>query len=293
MKSLHLIGSNHMGGAERWFTRFLAAMLRQGEDVEAAVRRGSELARHHMAGIPHHELPFRTVWDPLSRYAVSQLIAASDTPIVQTYMGRATRLTRLKRGRGRVHISRLGGYYKLDPFRHAHAWIGNTKGLCDWMIRGGLPAARVFHITNFADPVKPVDAAELDALAARIDLRPEDWLMVTAGRLIEVKGHRYLVDAMGRQGALHHSIRAVWDSPPFVGSALPVWTTARDNLAPYAALTVARPGDVIVITGKGHETYQILPTGKIHFDDREVAREAMDERKKLRNGAGRKNGNGA
>jgi glycosyltransferase involved in cell wall biosynthesis len=138
------------------------------------------------------------VWDPLSRYAVSQLIAASDTPIVQTYMGRATRLTRLKRGRGKVHISRLGGYYKLDPFRHAHAWIGNTKGLCDWMIRGGLPAARVFHITNFADPVKPVDAAELDALAARIDLRPEDWLMVTAGRLIEVKGHRYLVDAMGR-----------------------------------------------------------------------------------------------
>ena len=29
MKSLHLIGSNHMGGAERWFTRFLAAMLRR------------------------------------------------------------------------------------------------------------------------------------------------------------------------------------------------------------------------------------------------------------------------
>ena len=83
MKSLHLIGSNHMGGAERWFTRFLAAMLRQREDVEAAVRRGSELARHHMAGIPHRELPFRTVWDPLSRHAVSQLVAASDAAIVQ------------------------------------------------------------------------------------------------------------------------------------------------------------------------------------------------------------------
>lgn len=198
MKSLHMIGSNHMGGAERWFTRFLAAMLRQGEDVEAAVRRGSELARHHMAGIPHRELPFRTVWDPLSRHAVSQLVAASDAAIVQTYMGRATRLTHLKRGRGKVHVSRLGGYYKLDPFRHAHAWIGNTRGLCDWMIQGGLPVARVFHITNFADPVKPAAPTELDALAARIGLQPGDWLMVTAGRLIEVKGHRYLVEAMGR-----------------------------------------------------------------------------------------------
>lgn len=198
MKSLHMIGSTHMGGAERWFTRFLAAMLRQGEDVEAAVRRGSELAQHHLAGIPHHELPFRTVWDPFSRHAVSRLIARSDAPIVQTYMGRATRLTHLKRGRGKVHVSRLGGYYKLTPFRHAHAWIGNTKGLCDWMIQGGLPAERVFHITNFADPARAVAADELYALRQRIGVLPEDWIMVTAGRLIDVKGHRYLVDALSR-----------------------------------------------------------------------------------------------
>jgi UDP-N-acetylmuramoyl-L-alanyl-D-glutamate--2,6-diaminopimelate ligase len=56
----------------------------------------------------------------------------------------------------------------------------------------------------------------------------------------------------------------------------------------FRAILQARPGDVILIAGKGHETYQILPTGKIHFDDREVAREALDERKRLRNG--KKNG---
>jgi UDP-N-acetylmuramoyl-L-alanyl-D-glutamate--2,6-diaminopimelate ligase len=58
----------------------------------------------------------------------------------------------------------------------------------------------------------------------------------------------------------------------------------------FRAITQARPGDVIVIAGKGHETYQVLAAGKIHFDDREVARAALDERKRLRNGAGRKNG---
>ena len=39
MKSMHLIGSKHMGGAERWFARFLPAMQRHGETVEAVVRR--------------------------------------------------------------------------------------------------------------------------------------------------------------------------------------------------------------------------------------------------------------
>ena len=39
------------------------------------------------------------------------------------------------------------------------------------------------------------------------------------------------------------------------------------------ALDWARPGDLVLIAGKGHEDYQILGTGKIHFDDREVARE--------------------
>ncbi|MCC7491240.1 MAG: UDP-N-acetylmuramoyl-L-alanyl-D-glutamate--2,6-diaminopimelate ligase [Fimbriimonadaceae bacterium] len=39
------------------------------------------------------------------------------------------------------------------------------------------------------------------------------------------------------------------------------------------ALAAAEPGDVVLIAGKGHEDYQILGTEKVHFDDREVARE--------------------
>jgi 4-hydroxy-4-methyl-2-oxoglutarate aldolase len=57
----------------------------------------------------------------------------------------------------------------------------------------------------------------------------------------------FVVDAIGRAGALHHGIRPVWAGPHFVGSALTVWTTARDNLAPYAAIKFAKPGDVMLI----------------------------------------------
>ena len=38
------------------------------------------------------------------------------------------------------------------------------------------------------------------------------------------------------------------------------------------ALDNAKKGDVIVLAGKGHETYQELKDGKIHFDEREAVR---------------------
>jgi UDP-N-acetylmuramoyl-L-alanyl-D-glutamate--2,6-diaminopimelate ligase len=41
------------------------------------------------------------------------------------------------------------------------------------------------------------------------------------------------------------------------------------------AVREARAGDMVLIAGKGHEDYQIIGTKKFHFDDREVAREAI------------------
>ncbi|MEO1186276.1 MAG: UDP-N-acetylmuramoyl-L-alanyl-D-glutamate--2,6-diaminopimelate ligase, partial [Cyanobacteria bacterium J06636_27] len=46
------------------------------------------------------------------------------------------------------------------------------------------------------------------------------------------------------------------------------------------AIIEAKSGDGILLAGKGHEDYQILGTEKIHFDDREHAREALAERMK-------------
>ncbi|MCC6037057.1 MAG: UDP-N-acetylmuramoyl-L-alanyl-D-glutamate--2,6-diaminopimelate ligase, partial [Armatimonadetes bacterium] len=45
----------------------------------------------------------------------------------------------------------------------------------------------------------------------------------------------------------------------------------------FHAISVAQPGDFVLIAGKGHETYQIIGTEKIPFDDREVAKEAMQK----------------
>jgi UDP-N-acetylmuramoyl-L-alanyl-D-glutamate--2,6-diaminopimelate ligase len=44
-----------------------------------------------------------------------------------------------------------------------------------------------------------------------------------------------------------------------------------------AALREARAGDIVILAGKGHETYQVLKDRVIHFDDREVARDVLEE----------------
>lgn len=44
------------------------------------------------------------------------------------------------------------------------------------------------------------------------------------------------------------------------------------------AIEIARPGDFVMIAGKGHETYQILKDRTIHFDDREVVREFLEDK---------------
>src|SRR5579871_4919877 len=43
------------------------------------------------------------------------------------------------------------------------------------------------------------------------------------------------------------------------------------------ALAEAKPHDIVILAGKGHETYQVLKDRVIHFDDRETARNVLRE----------------
>jgi len=44
-----------------------------------------------------------------------------------------------------------------------------------------------------------------------------------------------------------------------------------------SALEIARPGDTVLVAGKGHENYQLVGANVLHFDDREVVREIATE----------------
>ena len=60
-----------------------------------------------------------------------------------------------------------------------------------------------------------------------------------------------VADSMSRLGGMDSGIRPIWDSPRVIGSALTVWCHAGDNLMIHKALTLARPGDVLVVNTQG------------------------------------------
>ena len=120
---------------------------------------------------------------------------------------------------------------------------------------------------------------------------------VTRGRIIAVFGcggdrDRTKRPIMGRIGAeLSDIVVLTSDNPrtedpaaivdevevgvlPVIGDK-PYEKIVDRRTAIFHAVGTARAGDTVVILGKGHETYQILKDGTIHFDDRETAREAI------------------
>jgi len=148
---------------------------------------------------------------------------------------------------------------------------------------------RVSHDRNFA---VIVDYAHTDdALENTLETAKE----LTAGRVITVFGcggdrDRTKRQPMGRvAGRLSDRVIITSDNPrtedPLkiiseveigVKAANADYTIIADRRqAIREAVAGAEPGDVVIIAGKGHETYQLIGNDKFHFDDREVAAEAI------------------
>jgi 4-hydroxy-4-methyl-2-oxoglutarate aldolase len=68
----------------------------------------------------------------------------------------------------------------------------------------------------------------------------------------------WIVDANGRRGALDYRIRPITRAVRFCGVALTVYSRPRDNLAPYAAIQYAQPGDVMVVAAEAYEEASVV-----------------------------------
>lgn len=69
-----------------------------------------------------------------------------------------------------------------------------------------------------------------------------------------------LADVAGRRGALHGRITALRPSMKVVGTAFTVDVRPGDNLMIHAAMSLAKPGDVLVVDGKGDQTAALMGT---------------------------------
>jgi glycosyltransferase involved in cell wall biosynthesis len=199
VSSIHVLGSHQLGGADRFFIRLVEALNRAGHPSLAVIRADSPVAQVFSPEVEQVHLPMASKWDFYSRWRLTRLIRERKPDVVQTYMGRATRLTRLPAGSHALHVARLGGYYKIDGYyRHAHAWVGNTQDICDFMVRQGLPAQRVFYIGNFVPQPRAVGADEVQALRARLGLAPNALVIFALGRMVVKKGFQDLLEAFAR-----------------------------------------------------------------------------------------------
>ncbi len=83
-----------------------------------------------------------------------------------------------------------------------------------------------------------------------------------------------VADSMSRLGAMDVGIKPVWPSPRIIGAALTVWCHAGDNLMLHKAISLAQPGDIIIVNTQGNVTNspfgELLATSAVEVGIRAV-----------------------
>lgn len=211
LRNLQVIGSHRMGGAENSFVRLVLALSLAGAPADAMTRENSAVHRALDGHERRYQVPMRNFLDLTSVLRIRRLLRDRPYPIVQTWATRATWLTRAPAGT--VHVARLGGYYRLRNFRHADAWVVNTRGLRDWMIGAGFPPGRVAWIDNFV----PVDERPSPFTRSELGIVDEALVSVALGRFVPKKGFEDLLAAMAllpdSVGGRPHHLVLMGDGP--------------------------------------------------------------------------------
>jgi glycosyltransferase involved in cell wall biosynthesis len=150
MRVAQVMAGAPIGGAESFYARMVAALANYPQLDQRAFTRTNPQRESILtqAGVPVSTFCFG---GPLQFFNNRQYVKALKewhADIVVTYMNRATKLT--PAGNYKL-VARLGHYYNLKNYRHCDYWVGITKGICNHLIKGGMPAERVVQIPNFVD----------------------------------------------------------------------------------------------------------------------------------------------
>ncbi len=190
IKVAQVLAGAAQGGAENFYVRLMQGLKRSGKIDQKGFLRSHQhrLDAISAAGIPAQGFRFGNSFHFMDHRRYLLALQKYQPDIVMTWMNRASIST--PSGRYKL-VCRLGHYYDLKYYRHADFWIGISKGICDHLIRGGMPAEKVFHIPNFADEAA-VNSLPRDSFDTPVD-RP---LILAAGRLHVNKGFDILLQAL-------------------------------------------------------------------------------------------------
>jgi len=190
IKVAQVLAGAAQGGAENFYVRLIQGLKSSGEIDQKGFLRSHQhrLDAISAVGIPAQGFRFGNSFHFMDHRRYLLALQKYQPDIVMTWMNRASIST--PSGRYKL-VCRLGHYYDLKYYRHADFWIGISKGICDHLIRGGMPAEKVFHIPNFADETA-VDSLPRDSF----DTPADRSLILAAGRLHVNKGFDILLQAL-------------------------------------------------------------------------------------------------
>ncbi|WP_321372048.1 glycosyltransferase [uncultured Desulfuromusa sp.] len=190
VKVAQILAGAEQGGAENFFVRLVSGLQASGRYSQHAFLRNHQhrIDSLRQNGVSAQGFRFGSSVHFLDHQRYLKALKDCDPEIVMTWMNRASKAT--PKGNYRL-VSRLGHYYDLKYYRHADYWVGISKGICDHLIKGGMPASKVIHIPNFADETE-VSPLPRNSFDTPVD-RP---LLLAAGRLHVNKGFDVLLRAL-------------------------------------------------------------------------------------------------
>ncbi|CAN5797889.1 UDP-N-acetylmuramoyl-L-alanyl-D-glutamate--2,6-diaminopimelate ligase [soil metagenome] len=221
--------------------------------------------------------------------------------------------------RGPGHVEReirlpfIGAHNVMNALQAAAACVAigaEAEAVLSALEHAKAPPGRLEMVTSWDDPLAVyVDYAHTDDALERVLAVGRGALQARAGgsaggRLVVVFGcggdrDRAKRPKMGALAARAADRAIITSDNPRTEDPREIVAEIRAGIAPAdrakvtieldraaainAAIAQARPGDFILIAGKGHEDYQLTPDGRggilrSHFDDREVARAALQAR---------------
>jgi 4-hydroxy-4-methyl-2-oxoglutarate aldolase len=114
-------------------------------------------------------------------------------------------------------------------------------------------------------------------MAGKVGFRVQSPWRRAENSLLEAFGSAssaQVADSMSRLGAMDVGIKPIWASPRVIGSAITVWCHAGDNLMLHKAISLAAPGDIIVVNTQGNVTNspfgELLATSAVQVGIRAV-----------------------
>ncbi len=206
MRVAQLMAGAATGGAELFFERLCAGLVRAGDEVLPLIRTDAARAgRLAATGLAPVQLGFGGRADLWTRWRAARALRRFAPRVAVAWMGRAAR--HAPRGPW-VLVGRLGGYYDLRQFARCDHLVGNTQAMVDWIVAQGAPPHRVHLLPNFVTDLAGAAPAVLPV--------PEGAPVVLAmGRLHRNKGLDLLIAAASRLPGVHVAIAG--DGPERVG----------------------------------------------------------------------------